>query len=100
MQANIHPGLGSSHGALAFGRDMFLGIPLIADWLVIQQRREQLVNESLRRQNKIRQFFDYGQGHQVLKRDHLYMRLGPRTKGPYHIERVHTNGTLTIRLCP
>jgi len=100
MRANIHLGLGSSPGALAFGRDMFLDIPLTADWLVIQQRREQLVNESLRRQNKKRRSFDYEQGQQVLKRVLSPTKLGLRNKGPYRIEQVHTNGTLTIRLRP
>jgi hypothetical protein len=32
MKAAIHSTLGSSPGSLTFNRDMFLYIPLIADW--------------------------------------------------------------------
>jgi hypothetical protein len=32
MKAAIHSTLGSSLGSLTFNRDMFLNIPLIADW--------------------------------------------------------------------
>jgi hypothetical protein len=32
MQTGIHTNLGSSPGNLVFNRDMFLNIPLIADW--------------------------------------------------------------------
>jgi hypothetical protein len=32
MQAGVHSILGSSPGNLVFNRDMFLNIPLIADW--------------------------------------------------------------------
>ncbi len=38
MRAEIHSTLGSSPGSLKFNRDMFLNIPLIADWHTITQR--------------------------------------------------------------
>ena len=36
----------------------------------------------------------------ALKCVHLPVKLGQRNKGPCRIERVHTNGALTIRLHP
>ena len=98
MRTNVATALGSSPGALVFSRDMFLDIPLIADWRVIKQRREQLVNESLRRNNTKRRNFDYEQGQRVLKKRHKPNKLGLRTEGPYDITRIHTNGTVTIQL--
>ena len=44
MRAGIHSTLGSSPGSLTFNRDMFLNIPLVADWHAITQRREHLIN--------------------------------------------------------
>ena len=44
IQAGIHSTLGSSPGALVFNRDMFLNIPLIADWPAITKKQEHLVN--------------------------------------------------------
>jgi hypothetical protein len=43
MRAGVHTTLGSSPGNLVFNRDMFLNIPLIADWYAITQRREYLM---------------------------------------------------------
>jgi hypothetical protein len=53
MQASVSTTLGSLPGALVFGsRDMFLNIPLIADWHLIAQRREKKSSiEGLRQQN-------------------------------------------------
>ncbi len=40
MRAGIHSTLGSSPGSLVFNnRDMFLNIPLIANWHAITQKR-------------------------------------------------------------
>ena len=38
MRASVSTTLSSSPGALVFGRDMFLNIPLVADWHLIAQR--------------------------------------------------------------
>ncbi len=44
MRAGTHSTLGSSPSSLVFNRDMFLNIPLIADWHAITKRREHLMN--------------------------------------------------------
>ena len=43
MQTIVATTLGSTPGALAFSRNMFLNIPLVSDWQAIVARREQLV---------------------------------------------------------
>ena len=100
MRTTIATTLGSTPGALAFGRDMFLNIPLIADWQSISKHREQHVNDNLVRANKKRRQYDYASGQQILKKVHNPTKLGVRTEGPYPIERVHANGTVTIQLRP
>ena len=62
MRTTIATILGSTPGALAFGRDMFLNVPLIADWQIIARHREQHVNENLRRANRKRHQYDYAPG--------------------------------------
>ena len=79
---------------------MFLNIPLIADWHAITNKREHLVNKNLRRANKKRHQFDYDPNQQVLKKLHDPKKLDDRTKGPYKITQVYTNGTITIELRP
>jgi hypothetical protein len=47
MQTTIATTLGSTLGALAFSRDVFLNLPLIADWQAIARTHEHYVNENL-----------------------------------------------------
>jgi hypothetical protein len=68
MRAGIHSTLGSSPGSLTFNRDMFLSIPLIADWHAITQRREHLINENLIRENQKQRCHDYVPQQRVLKK--------------------------------
>jgi hypothetical protein len=58
MRAVKQSSLGSSPKSLTFNRDMFLDIPLIADWHTITQRWEHLINENLIRENQKHQY-DY-----------------------------------------
>jgi hypothetical protein len=82
MWSSVATTLGSAPGALVFGRDMFLNIPQMADWHQIARNREQLVNESLHRQNLSRRKYDYVVGQQILKKVHDPTKLGERTEGP------------------
>ena len=100
MRVTTASTLGSMPVALAFSRDMFLNVPLIADWYTIAQHREQYVNDNLRRANRKRHQYDYAPGQKVLKKVHDPAKLGVRTTGPYNIEHTHVNGTLTIELHP
>jgi hypothetical protein len=52
MRVTTASTLGSIPGALAFSRDMFLNVPLIADWHTIAQRREQYANDNLCHANR------------------------------------------------
>ena len=90
----------NSPGALAFGRDMFLDIPLIADMLAIRNNRQLLVDKRLLRANAKRIRHDYAQGDMVWKKLHIGLsdKLKPSVEGPFEITRVHTNGTVTIQL--
>ncbi len=47
MRVGIHTTLDRSPGSLVFNIDMFLNIPLIADWHAITLRREHLITENL-----------------------------------------------------
>jgi hypothetical protein len=47
MRTIVATTLGSTSGALAFAQDMFLNVPLIADWQAIALNCEHHVNENL-----------------------------------------------------
>ena len=90
----------STPSTLAFSRDVFLNVPLVADWQTISRKREHHVNENLRKANAKRRYFDYAEGQQVLKEVHNPTKLGVRKTGPYPIQCVHVKVNLTIELRP
>ena len=99
-RATLHHSLNNSPDALVFHRDMFLGIPLIADLEMIHNHHQLLIDENLCRQNLKQRIFDYQVGQQVLllNSDKHPGKLDPTsTEGPFEIIQVHTNGTVTIR---
>ncbi len=98
MQTTVATSLGSMPGALAFAWDMFLNMPLIADWQAFAHTCEHHVNENLWCANRKQCQYDYAPGQQVLKKVHNPTKLGVRTEGPYTIEHIHVNGNLTIIL--
>ena len=100
MRSSVHTTLGSSPGSLVFNRDMYLNIPLVADWHAITTKREHVINSNLMRENKKRRRFDYQVNKKVLKNVHDPTKLGIRTQGPYNIKQIHTNGILTMELRP
>ncbi len=100
VRAGMHSTFGSSLGSLIFNRDMFLNIPLIADWHAVTKRREHLVNENLMRENRKGHRHDYAVDNRVLKKRHHPTKLGLRTIGPFKVIQTHVNGTVTIELRP
>jgi hypothetical protein len=76
-----------------------LGIPLIADILAIQNNHQLLVDKRLLRAN-IKH--DYAVGDLVWKCNYIGLpdKLKPTVSGPYLVQRVHANGTVTIGLSP
>jgi hypothetical protein len=91
MRITVTTTLSSAPGSLAFARNMFLNVPLVADWQKIARKREQQVNKNLRRANQKRRQYDYAAGEQVPKKVHNLNSLGVRTDGPYTIQCVHAN---------
>ena len=56
-------------GALAYARDMFLNVPLVADWTTISNRRQQLIQENLRKQSLVKHLpYNYKVGDEILKK--------------------------------
>ena len=86
LQCAVHTTLGSSPGALVFNRDIFLNIPLMADWQLLNNKREHLVNENLRRANLKRRRYDYKVKQKILKKLHQPTKNAEWYEGPYNIK--------------
>ncbi len=96
----IHTTLGSNPGSLVFNRDVFLNIPLIANWHAITLKREHLIHENLLHKNQKRRRYDYMPQQRVLKKRWKPCKLNKRTSGLYRVVQTHDNGTVTIELRP
>ena len=79
---------------------MILDITVVADCLLIQQRRRQLIDNQLVSANRRRFSHDYHVNDELLKLTYKPDKLQTRAEGPYRVLSVHTNGTLTIPLNP
>ncbi len=58
IQTTVATTLGSTPGAHAFAWDMFLNVPLIAEWQAIARTCEHHVNENLQRANRKQHQYD------------------------------------------
>ena len=94
----MHSTIKQSPGSMAFHRDMILNIPLLVDFELIRQRRQAMIDRTLLRANAKRISHDYQPGERALKIATATSKLDPQAVGPYTIERVHTNGTVVLRL--
>ena len=96
MRAAIHRTLKVSPGALVFHRDMLLPIPLISDFNIIRARRQAVIDDNNRRANLRRRFKDYKINDEVLILVQDPATMQERQIGPFSIQEVHVNGTVTI----
>ncbi|MGH7955212.1 MAG: hypothetical protein ACREOZ_04550 [Gloeomargaritales cyanobacterium] len=96
LRIAVHTTLKISPGAAVFHRDMLLPVETIADWELIQHNKQALIDANNRRENLRRFRHDYEIGDQVFVLQSEKGKLQSRTQGPFEIQRVHTNGTVTI----
>jgi hypothetical protein len=100
-RATIHRTLGMTPGGIVFNRDMFLNIPLLTDFHLLQTRRQIVIDDNLRRSNQKRRRHDYLPGDECLILDHTSTKkLDIKYIGPFPIVQAHTNGTVTIQRTP
>jgi hypothetical protein len=87
-------------GGLVFHRDMYFDIPLTAEILTLQEARQQAIDKRLLAANAKRLHHEFQVGELVKKRRQLKAndKLRSTFTGPFRIIRVHTNGTVTVRL--
>ena len=94
--------MNNTPGEVVFARDMLVNIPVIVDLIRLQENRQLMINDNLRRQNAKRKEFDFAIDQEVLlkipKNDRR--KLDEKFEGPYVITQVYTNGTVRIRLNP
>jgi hypothetical protein len=76
---------------------MFLDLPVLSDLLTIRDKRQELIDANLSRQNAKRREYRYTIGQEVLIKTVDPSKLDERAHYPYVITRVYTNGTMDVR---
>ena len=77
-----------------------LPVPIAADYNLIRERRQAVIDDNNRRANLRRRFHDYSVDDQVLLILPKTSKLREKTSGPFRITQVHINGTVTIERLP
>jgi hypothetical protein len=101
VRTTINPCIKHSPCHLAFNQDMIFRRAVKVDWELIHATRHQLVQASNTNENKSRLHKQYSPGDRVLiildaDERRSQPKMSEPTKGPFTIERVHTNGTIDI----
>ena len=101
IRSTFHTTLGATPGQLVFNRDMILPIKFNYDWATIRMRRKREIERNNHKENRSRIPHVYNVGDKVtLDRPGKLRKLSTPKQGPFTIERVHNNGTITIRKGP
>ena len=75
---------------------MLVDTPLIADYEAIRGRRQQLIDKSLMRSNRKWIDYNYNIGYNLYIKEYDRTKMMQKHHGPYHVQRVYTNGTLGV----
>ena len=97
LRATYHSSLTASPSQIVFGRDMIINAVYLTNWKDITQKRRAQIRHNNVNENKSRIPFQYSVGNSVyICKTNIEQKLNP-LQGPFIIEAVHTNGTVTIR---
>ena len=90
---------GFAPGALVFGRDMHLSVPIVADIVSLSLNRQLQTDLRVQRENQRRTRHEYMVGQNVMVNNHFSAadKAKPAWVGPYPILQVHTNNSVTIQ---
>ena len=96
VRSTFHTTLQQSPGQLVFGRDMIFNIKHTANWDIIRQRKQKLINKNNKNENAKRLKHTYNIGDKVLIKRGTENKYESPYKGPHDILQVNDNGTVRI----
>ena len=95
--ATYHTTLQKTPGQLVFGRDMIMNINHTANWEVIRQRKQKLINKNNERENAKRVPHEYARGGKILLRKGTENKYEQPYSGPHPVLRTYDNGAIKIQ---
>ena len=95
LRATYHTTLQATPAQLVFGRDSILSILHQADWALIKERKQRLIDINNARENSKRTEHQYQVGDKILVTQAPKGKYGRNPyKGPYTVVQINTNGTV------
>ena len=98
LRATVHTTTRFTPTQLVFGRDAILNTRHEANWQIIKDRKQRLINRGNERENKNRKDHTYQVGDKVLLKNEWKTKFNQDAyNGPYMITAVRNNGTVRAR---
>ena len=98
VRSTYHTTLQKSPGQLVFGRDMILNIQHQANWEMIKQRKQQIIEKNNLQENAKRIPHNYKVGDQVLLSKGTENKYETPYSGPHTILQIFNNGTVRLKV--
>jgi hypothetical protein len=77
---------------------MLMNLPVVADFMLLKERRQLKIDQALLKANAQRVRHDYQPGQAVWMKTKDPWKLHRKWDGPFNVMRVHTNSNVTIQL--
>ena len=98
VQATVHTTSQYTPAQLVFGRDSILNVRHEANWKIIKERKQKLINKGNERENKNRIDYKYKEGDKVLLKNAWKTKFNQDAySDPYKITTVQDNGTIRAK---
>ena len=98
LRATVHTTTQHTPAQLVFGRDSVLNVQHEANWQLIKERKQKLINRGNTQENKSRLDHVYKIGDKVLLKNAWKTKFNQDSYlGPYTITAVRDNGTVRAR---
>jgi len=97
VRSIVHTTTCATPTQLVFGRDAILNVSFEADWQYIKARKQKLIRQNNKRENRTRIPHNYQPGDRVMIRQDPSRKHGKDLfKGPYTVVRQNDNGTVQL----
>jgi len=97
LRATYHTTLQATPCQLVFGRDAMLNVKFQADWQLIKQRKQKIIQQNNQRENNRRIPHEYKVGDKVLYQTLTKSKYGENPySGPFTVLQVNDNGTVHL----
>ena len=97
MRSVVHTTNRATPTQLVFGRDAILNVSFEANWQYIKERKQNLIVQNNKRENKTRVPYTYNVGDEVMVKHNPNRKHGDdKYRGPFTVTHVYDNGTVRL----